>query len=155
MRIIAAALALLILIASPLHAQTLTPQDARATLTMARAQATAASELATANAPTATMPATMTPQPTSTSTPTPAPTQTPQPTNTATAQPSATSAATATMTPSATATREMVQRGRTIYDDWPLLLLLGIGALAMVIVAWRLIDGKTITLPRRGRNDDA
>lgn len=41
-------------------------------------------------------------------------------------------------------------KGRTIYDDWPLLLLLGIGALGLVVVAWRLIDGKTITLPGRG-----
>lgn len=81
-------LAVLVLCLMPhvCHAQTLTPQDARATLTMARAQATAASELATANAPTATTPATWTPQPT----------------NTPTMMPSATMAATETPVPSAT-----------------------------------------------------
>lgn len=41
-------------------------------------------------------------------------------------------------------------KGSTIYEDWPLLLLLGLGALVMVVVMWRLIDGKTITLPGRG-----
>lgn len=46
-----AAVILFLILASPAYSQTLTPQDARATLTVARAQATAASELATANAP--------------------------------------------------------------------------------------------------------
>lgn len=112
---------LFVLLAYPamVNAQTLTPQDARATLTVARAQATAASDLATANAPTSTSPATWTPMP-----------------------------------PTATTTPTQASRGRTIYDDWPLLFLLGIGALALVIVLSRLIDGKTITLPGWGRGRD-
>lgn len=79
-------------------AQTLTPPEARATLTMARAQATAASELATANAPTSTPLPTMTPQPTWT----PLPTATETPLPTATPRPTETAMPTATMQPSAT-----------------------------------------------------
>ena len=133
-------------------AQTLTPQDARATLTVARAQATAASDLATTNAPTATTPATSTPMP---------PTSTPVPTATATNAPTATQtpapepSATPQPTPVATSTPTPARKARTIYDDWPLLALLGIGALVVVIAAWRLLDGRTITLPGRGRKDDA
>jgi hypothetical protein len=170
---IVAVLALLFALAPRIAcAQDLTPQEAQATLSAARAdadrarvQATAISRLATANAPTATPWPTWTPQPTQT----PWPTVTPEPTATATAQP--TDEPTATIAPAATmqATAQPTlqptaqapanaqrdtQRGRTIYDDWPLLLLLGLGALAMVVGLSRLIDGKTITLPGRSDRGD-
>lgn len=145
---------LFVLLASPATAQTLTPQDARATLTVARAQATAASDLATANAPTATTPATWTPMP-ATSTPVPTVTATATNAPTATQTPAPEPSATPQPTPVATSTPAPARKARTIYDDWPLLALLGIGALVVVIAAWRLLDGRTITLPGRGRKDDA
>lgn len=145
-----AAAFLFLILASPATAQTLTPQDARATLTVARAQATAASDLATANAPTATTPATWTPMP-ATSTPVPTATNAPTATQTPAPEPSATPQS----TPVATSTPAPARKARTIYDDWPLLALLGIGALVVVVAAWRLLDGRTITLPGRGRKDDA
>ena len=147
MKLIAAVILFLLILASPCHAQTLTPQDARATLTVARAQATAAVEIATANAPTATMQPTWTPQPTATMTTTPEPTQTPMPTNTATVQPSATSAATATMMPSATATQivatpEPASTGmRMPVELWCivgiLLMCAGIGIAMRMVSKWR------------------
>ena len=141
MRILAA---LFLLLASPCahpqqvaSAQTLTPQDARATLTVARAQATAASELATANAPTATMlpTATITPQPSATATPAPTATETPRPTNTPTA----------TMQPSATATivatPEPAMGMRVPVELWCivgiLLMCAGVGAGMRMVSKWR------------------
>lgn len=140
-----AAVILFLILASPAYSQTLTPQDARATLTVARAQATAASELATANAPTATAWPTITPQPTATATMTPEPTQTPQPTNTATVQPSATSAPTVTMLPSVTATAIAIEPAtqgvRVPVELWCivgiLLMCAGIGIAMRMVSKWR------------------
>jgi hypothetical protein len=163
MKHLAVALIIWLIVAQPACAQ-VTPPEAQATLTVARAQATAASAYATANAPTATVrptatpvPPTSTPWPTVTAQPTAQPTATMEPT--ATAQPSA--QATATAEPAMAAAQPTTQapqvnapaRGRTIYDDWPLLFLLGIGALAMIVGLSRLIDGKTITLPGRGKRE--
>ncbi len=140
-------------------AQTLTPQDARATLTVARAQATAASDLATANAPTSTPPATSTPQSTATSTVTPQPTTTststitPAPSATPTMQASATSQPTVTTISTPTPTAP-ARKASTIYDDWPLVVLILGGALAIIIALYRLLIGHETILPGRGNRSD-
>jgi hypothetical protein len=109
------------------------------------ARQTAVSLQATLSAPTPTP----LPPPTMTPLPTVAPTATPEPT--ATTAPSATPMPTVELTVEPTATpAPAAPRGRTIYDDWPLIVLLGLGALGMVVALWRLIDGKTVTLPGRG-----
>lgn len=139
-------------------AQTLTPPEALATMDaarvqveVARVQATSVSRLATANAPTATalptstpIPPTMTPPPTATatSTPTPAATETTQP------------SATAQQTPAVTSTPAPARTAKTIYDDWPLVVLILGGALAIIIALYRLLVGRETILPGRGNRSD-
>lgn len=131
-------------------------REARAMEATAQAQAIErARVLATATAlavtPSATPAPTLTPLPSAT--PEPLPSATRAPTLTpivivlaVTSEPTATAQAIATPEPTAQAPA----RARTIYDDWPILLLLGLGALALVVILSRLADGKTITLPGRG-----
>lgn len=92
-----------------------------------------------------------TPEPLPTSTQTPPP---PEPT--ATQSPSAAPAReiviVVTQAPSETPSAPAAPRARTIYDDWPILFALGLGALALVVALARLADGKTITLPGRGHD---
>lgn len=107
-------------------------------------QATNAALAVTPSAtPAPTIAPTLTPLPTATIAPTLAPVPTIAPTAQATIAPTATPQAPAKVNP----------RARTIYDDWPIVLLLGAGALALVVALWRLIDGKTTILPGRGDNN--
>lgn len=148
-----------LMIAQPVVAQCSAPGCEEATAVVSAARATARAVLTREAPPTVTPLPTMTPVPTSTSTPTatatsrPTDTPTPAPSATPTMQASATSQPTVTTISTPTPTTP-ARKASTIYDDWPLVVLILGGALAIIIALYRLLIGRETILPGRGNRSD-